>query len=257
MENWNYWEKIYQLHSQTRSFKQKVLEAIQIIEDFPKVSGLSLDQFYSTCSAGKDSTVLSVLCNRAFPGIKIFSEKDNFDFPEEIPYLENIAAKENWNLEIVNVAINPNQIQNDICDEIHSRGIEFSDQFFYNVIAKFKKKYGYQGVYLGLRRQESKQRRINLYQKSPIYQKKDGEWICNPLHNWNGKDIFGFLIKEKLPILSVYKKLKFISTPEKIRKSWYLPGARACEGQVQWLKYYYPELFNQLVEWFPLIRSYL
>lgn len=257
MENWNYWEKIYRLHSRTRIFKQKVLESMQIIEDFPNVSGLNLNQIYSTCSAGKDSTVLSVLVNRVFPGIKIFSEKDNFDFPEEITYLESIAKQENWNLEIVKVIIDPKQIQVDICDEIHSRGIEFSDRFFYDVIAQFKKKYNYQGVYLGLRRNESKARRINLYTYSPIHQNKNGEWVCNPLHNWTGKDIFGFLISESLPILSVYQKLKFIGNPEKIRKSWYLPGARACEGQVQWLKYYYPELFQQLEMFFPKVRCFL
>ena len=158
------------------------------------------------------------------------------------------------NLDIVNVKIDIDNI--DICDEINSRGVELSDNFFYSIIKKYKQDNNFKGVFLGLRKEESRARRINFYKKGHTYRKKDGEWVCNPLSNFTAKDIYAFLLSNNINPLRVYMHTHFCS-PEKIRKSWYLPGARACEGQALILKYYYPQLFNILEQKFKRIRQYL
>ena len=44
--------------------------------------------------------------------------------------------------------------------------------------------------------------------------------------------------------------------PWLIRKSWWIPGAHAANGQVAWLKRYWPSLYAKLAELTYDVRSY-
>ena len=132
MLKWQNYKLLYKAYSKTNQFIYKLNNAIEIINEFPIKSNLKLNEIYCTCSAGKDSTVLSILCNEIFPKIKIFSEKDNYDFPGEIDYLKELEKKFNLNLDIIKVNINSKKYN--IFEEIHSKQSKLSKENFYNII---------------------------------------------------------------------------------------------------------------------------
>jgi len=251
---WDYYKQFYLSYSKTYQFKNKVNKAISIINSFPSVSGLDLKNIYCTCSAGKDSTVLSILVNKVYPNIKIFSQKDNYDYPGEIEYLRMLQNRYKLNIDIIEVEIDISNIN--IFEQIHKRGTEISDKYFYSIIDKYKKDNNYKGVFLGLRKEESKIRKINLCKRGYIYKKSNNDWVCNPLSDFLGRDIFAFLLSNNIEPFEIYKKCDFCH-PEKIRKSWYLPGSFSNKGSVTNLKYYYPELFKKLEDKNKNIRKYL
>lgn len=244
----------YQLWARMPTYKRRVERAKAVIKE-------ALDMginWYVACSAGKDSTVLAHMVSLLSPGIEVWSEKDCFDFPEEKEYIQALAAKYSWNLNIVTPQANLYEAikKIDVCEDLHSRGTEFSDNFFYRLIAEQEKRFN--GVFLGLRAEESNGRARNFRVRGHTYQRKNTKWTCNPLSTWKADDIFAYLVSHEIPILPVYFCTKFVDgDPGKIRKSWFLPSARAAEGHCVWLKYYYPELFQKLASIAPETTQYV
>lgn len=250
-----YWQAYYGLYSYLPEHKSKIEKSRQIIASFLSEHPES----YVSWSTGKDSTALLHLALSVKPAIKVMSEKDDMDYPEEMEYLEMMREKYKLNLDVISPAeFIWNQISKfDVANDIHSRNTDFSAVYFYDLISDYKRKNNYSGVMLGLRAEESKRRLWNLKKRGSTYFcDRDGDWVCQPIASWTGADVFAYLISNNVPILDVYWKLKFVESPEQIRKSWILPGARASSGQVAWLKYYYPELYSKLVQIKPEIRCY-
>ncbi len=244
----------YRLWGKMPTHKNRVERAQNVIKE---AMAMELN-WYVACSAGKDSTVLAHMVNLLSPGIEIWSEKDEMDFPGEREYIENLAKTHDWNLNIVSPDVNLwDEIQKiDVCEDLHSRGTDFSDKFFYDLIHKQEKKFD--GVFLGLRCQESIGRTQNFKMRGHIYQRKNTKWTCNPLSTWKTEDIFAYLVCNEIDILPVYFKTKFHNNdPGEIRKSWFLPSARSAQGHCVWLKYYYPDLFYKLASISPEIKNYV
>lgn len=244
----------YQLWARMPTHKNRVDRAKSVIQEALE-KGIS---WYVACSAGKDSTVLAHMVNLLSPGIEIWSEKDCFDFPGEKEYLQELAATYNWKLNIVTPEADLHEAAKkiDVCEDLHSRGTEFSDNFFYRLITEQEKRFD--GVFLGLRAEESNGRTRNFKTRGHTYQRKNYKWTCNPLSTWKTDDVFAYLVGNEIPILPVYFNTKFVDgDPGKIRKSWYLPSARSAEGHCVWLKYYYPDLFYRLCEISPEVANYV
>lgn len=216
------------------------------------------DRWYVAWSGGKDSTALAHIVNSMYPGTEIWSEKDDCDFPGEIEYVTSVAAKYNFNLNLcvpgMPLLDEALARQIDICEDIHSRGTEFSDRFFYSAVAAQESLCD--GVFLGLRAEESRARQKNAMMRGHIYRRKNKKWTCCPLVWWTATDVFSYLVTNNIPILNIYFKTKFIGSPENIRKAWMLPGASSRKGFCAWLRYYYPQQFQKLALAFPNIKSY-
>ena len=247
--------RLYLTNAQTSEFQRKLEEAAILIHE---ALGKNLS-WYVAWSGGKDSTALAHLVNRIQPGIEVWCEKDDCDFPGELEYVRRVADMFvfNLNLHIPDVSLWEHIEEHgiDICEDLHSRGTVFSDEHFYAAITEQEKRHD--GVFLGLRNEESNARRKNTERHGPIYQRKNGKWTCNPLYNWTGTDVFSYLVSNSIPIFDVYFKTRFVNDPAEIRKSWVLPSAQASEGQALWIKYYYPSLFNRLAQKYPELRNYV
>lgn len=63
---------------------------------------------------------------------------------------------------------------------------------------------GCDGVFLGLRAEESHARRMNLLVRGDDYARKDGQRIALPLGRWTGKDVWAYLAAHDLPWLRIY-----------------------------------------------------
>lgn len=244
----------YNIYASLDVYNRRLDRAKDVIKQALTVS----DRWYVSWSGGKDSTALAHLVNTVCPGIDMWSEKDDCDYPGEMEYVESTARKYGWNVTIESPAESLwdelVKMRVDICEDIHSTQSAFSRRFFYSFCDQNRERFD--GVFLGLRAEESTARRMNFRKRGHVYELKNGFWVCNPLSTWKGMDVFSYLITNEIPILDVYFKTKFIGDPTLIRKAWYLPGAMSQRGAVAWLRYYYPELYAKLVKYDPKIKSY-
>jgi 3'-phosphoadenosine 5'-phosphosulfate sulfotransferase (PAPS reductase)/FAD synthetase len=259
IEDPNYWKPIYLLHSQTKGFKYKVQKSKEVIKEF---LDLNLGKYCCSISTGKDSTVLMHLIWKQKKDIKFVSEKDDMDFPEEMPYLKNLEKKYSLNLDIISPNVKLWDVildseKYDITEDIHSRNTAFSTDFFYKLMDEYKHSNNYTADFWGLRAGESKGRLMNFKRRGFYYYNEQRKWwVCNPLSKWTATDIFAYLFFQEIPILEVYFKTLFVGSPENIRKSWILPSHQTSQGQAVWLRHYYPDIFNKLAKIQPKLLQY-
>ena len=252
--DYEYYKEMYLFHAQTQTFEKKVNLAKAVIQEF---WGMGMKSTVNV-SGGKDSTAMMHLAWTLDPTVLCVSEKDDMDFPEEIPFMLDLQERYHLNLDIITPSVSLwSQIENfDVTEDLHSKGTEFSDTYFYDLLKEYQAKNHIKGVMLGLRAQESKGRRYNFLKRGHIYWNETWQhWVCQPLATWTTTDVFAYLFSNEIPILDVYFKNKF-AEPEMIRKSWVLPSARASQGQAVWLKYYYPEIFYRLAKIQPSLRGF-
>lgn len=251
-----YWHELYTTHASTSAYQRKVEKSSIVIKEF-----LSHDiKSYGSISGGKDSTAMMHLINQIDPSISFVSEKDDMDFPNELDYMDCLRERYDLNLTIISPPVKLWDVimDHNFMEDIHSKGTNFSDTYFYSLLRNYQEQHGFNGVFLGLRAGESKGRKFNYMTNGAIYFNKSWQQtVCQPLAEWTAQDVFAYLFSNEIPILDVYFKTKFVGTPEKIRKSWILPSAQANRGQALWLKYYYPDIFRRLAIINPQIRTYV
>jgi phosphoadenosine phosphosulfate reductase len=258
MNNYTFeeWREYYLLHASSATFRKKVNKAREAIANFLDLGIKS----YVSVSGGKDSTAMMHLVWQTDASVAVMSEKDDMDFPGELEYMHKLQQLYNLNLTIIQPDVSLWDIVKkfDFTEDIHSRGTEFSDEFFYGLIEEFQYKNNYKAVFLGLRAEESKGRMHNYaINRSIYYNESERHLVCQPIATWTGIDVMAYLFENEVPILDVYFKTKFVLAPHEIRKSWALPSHQSSKGQALWLKYYYPEIFQKLAVINPKIRSYV
>jgi len=251
----SYWKTLYLIHARSKCFQNKVKRSLEIIDEF-------FTQCKNPCvsiSGGKDSTVIMDLSRKIKKNVKMVSEKDDMDFPEELEYMENLKKKYSLNLDIISPSVKLwDIIKNyDFLEDVHGKNTNFSKEFFYKILKEHKEKHNIDGIVLGLRAEESKGRRYNFKKRGFIYWNETlQEMVCQPIAHWTGKDIFAYLFKYEIPILDVYFKTLFVDSPEDIRKAWVLPSGQSSQGSVSWLKYYYPLIYQKLCDMNLLMSTY-
>lgn len=253
-KSFDYYRDMYLFYSETKEHKNKVIKSVDICSNYLLGGGV----FSVNVSGGKDSMAMAHLVNLIRPGIKMVSEKDDLDFPGEIEYLNNVKSSFKWNLEIISpdVSLWENLKSFDLREDMHSKGTNFSETYFYGLLRDYQKRNAVDHIFLGLRCEESKGRLWNFKKNGHIYFNKSwGHFVCQPLALWKGKDVFAYLFSNDIPILDVYFK-NALAEPEQIRKSWVIPSAQTKDGQMAWLKFYYPEIFNKLSKIQPTLRCF-
>lgn len=250
---WDSWTKLCIRYSRTKRHVKSIETAMAHIRRMAEICS----DAYVACSGGKDSTALVGLVSACGVPARVMSIKDDLDFPGEEEHVRQLCSQLGMQIDIIHP---PFSLQDWIMehgrnmsadDDFHGRGAAFSSEAFYRVIDEYRKERGMPGVYLGLRKSESYGRKMNRATRGVIYKKFDGEIVCQPLCDWTGMDVFAYILSSGLPILPVYKCCRFHKSPERIRKSWWLPGSHSRMGGMIWLKSYWPSLFDRLCEILP------
>lgn len=257
---WESWMRAAREHSRTRQHAGRVERARGIVAD-------ALNAAPSWCcmvSGGKDSTALAALVAETAPGTPVASEKDDMDYPGEEVYVTALCARLGLPLTILRPPVSPKEViaqeaaKVGVLGDWHGRAAELSRVCFYELVEKHGEAYA--GIFLGLRAEESRGRRLNrashgaLYHKRPDTHHVAGQWVCAPLSDWRGIDVYAFCAARDIDLLPVYRCIGFLhrEEPWHVRKSWWLPnGTSARYGDVAWLRRYYPSLYRQLREWMP------
>lgn len=115
---------------------------------------------------------------------------------------------------------------------------------------------GHGGSFVGLRRQESRNRdRLFTMRSACYYAKTRGLYVCCPLEHWTAVDIWAYIVEQGLP----YNELYDISTVgrELARNGAMFGNIGHRYGRLVELKRTYPDWFHRLVKEFPEIRRYV
>lgn len=269
-------------HARTQAFARRVERARAAMCEAlaqPEVAGASRRPGISW-SAGKDSTVMThlvVVLAGAGRAVEVVSEKDDLDYPGEREYVEGYAAAWGADLEILTPAVSPRAWIEEAAargeitcfDDIHTRAAGLSKTCFYGLMEASNA--GRPLVCLGLRREESSIR-THVATKAVMaamkrraagdagprsgltyWHKGEGQWRCLPVAEFSGIDVYAYLARYEIEPLPVYRCLGLMhrEKPWLLRKSWWLPGGQTANGQVAWLRRYYPSLYRQLCAWMP------
>lgn len=172
-------------------------------------------------SIGKDSSVLLWLCRKAFYGkipFSIVHIDTCYKFPEMIRWRDEYANK--WGLKLI-VGINQDAI---------SRGITFKDKLSCcterktNALKQTIDAHGFKAILLGIRRDEhgirAKERYFSprnkefkwdyknqlpeLWDQYKSKQEDEEHIRVHPLLHWTEKDIWEYIKRENIPIVSLY-----------------------------------------------------
>lgn len=249
---WAMWRRVCLAHARTSVHRRRVERARREV----LVMAERCPDAYVGWSAGKDSTALMHLV-RVECGVaaRAMAVKDDLDFPGEVAYLQRYATEWGVSLHVLYPPFSLQQWLRDhptsIGDDLHSRGSAFSDAAFYDLIEAFRLEHGTPGVYLGLRKDESRGRLLNRARRGLTYRKKSGEVVCQPIADWSGLDVHAYLLSRNIEMLHVYRCVRFAESPDRIRKSWWVMGEHVARGAGVWLKSYYPSLWDKLRDLIP------
>jgi 3'-phosphoadenosine 5'-phosphosulfate sulfotransferase (PAPS reductase)/FAD synthetase len=176
--------------AQLPQFKRKVEKARGVIAEALAIA----EKPIVAVSWGKDSVVMLHLCQRLNPDIKaVFSAGyfmetyDNF-LEVQARYLTKVPTKLTVVDQSKDEALAPRH------EPAPKKAIGTIDHDL---------------VFLGLRKEESKNRRVSLCRYGELHQYQSGKlhgvWRCCPVASWSYKDIWAYTIRHDLPYLDSYE----------------------------------------------------
>lgn len=242
------------LYARLPVFARRVNRAKEIIREGLQASSRP----YVAFSGGKDSEVVLHLVIQEKPDIPVVWFHQGAEFPDTEDIVKRLAKEWNLNLHIEHVK--PDLL--DLLEEYGAYGTQVRSEYkngdiarrlIYEPAARLAKENEFDGVFMGLRREESRGR---SYVKPCRLVKYDGLWHINPLYGWKKEDVWAYLTVNELPYNAVYDKTKFRSRDD-IRVSPWAGGKFKTYGRFVELKYYYPDLFNEFAGRFPGVRKYV
>ncbi len=253
----------YYLHSKLPVYQRKLQHTIntikEVLQNYPGTWGVSF-------SGGKDSTVMLDLCYQCgWRGPILYQSYGKL---ETLPDNQKMTkwAKEYYGLEVIEKEA-PGEFE--IYSELGHFFIEAETpeekaavrrwyRRAFGELDKFVIRQGWTGQFLGLRMEESDQRRKVLGYRGPLYFAVTRKtWTCCPLYKWSGRDIWAYLVMNNLPWAKIYDAPG--QDRERLRNDVvFLAGSGSIRhGQMAFWKKNYPELFNRLAAEWPEIRRYV
>lgn len=252
----------YRLHAKLPAFQHRINESLAIIK---QAIAEAPGTWAVSYSGGKDSTVLLDLCVSAgWRGPILYQTYGQLEtLPDNIKMVN--WAQEHYGLE-VHIKDAPGEFE--VYREVGHFFIEATTpeeqaavrrwyRRAFGELSKYTQKQGWVGQFLGLRIEESDQRRMVLgHRKGFYYAKSRRLWTCCPLYRWGGRDVWAYLVTRGLPWAVLYDAPG--QDRERLRNDVvFLAGSGSIRhGQFVFWKRYYPELFNRLALEWPEIRRY-
>lgn len=246
---WEAWERACLAWARTTAHEKRVERALRELKTAFDMS----DNWSLMWSGGKDSTAMVHLASHVGVGsVRAVSVKDDLDFPGEEEYIVDLAREWGVNIEILHPPcslvghITENENLFWVGADIHGRDAGLSRLAFYPILKQHCDDNGRYDIVLGLRAAESRGRNMNRATRGTTYRKKDGQLVCQPIADWADIDVYAYLLSRGIPLLPLYRCVRYSESPGRVRKSWWLPGKNATQGGTIWLRTYYPSLFMKL-----------
>lgn len=265
------WESLvasWRIHGRSPEFSRKVELAKDVcraaIEDVGRASPYS-GGLYCGCSGGKDSVAMTGLLYEAGFRLPVAYCHTGMDTPGSEDTVQELSDHIEEPIEVV-------EAEADVWEWIAGLPMSFDllggdYRAFLHVFSAVNLSiaYGYEtnrsGVFLGMRTEESRGRRLNRMFRGKLYQNSvDKRWTCQPIVDWTAKDVFAFAVSRELPIHPYYRlaleKMEVHPESPQSRVGCMLPE----DGVVSWkvlqpMSMLYPEMYRHLVSIRPELRS--
>lgn len=210
------------------AFKRKVAQAKQFIKQ-----ALEISPAIVSISWGKDSTVMLHLAQQIKPDILAvhYASPESHsgitsNFPEVIDnYLDRFNTNYRYLVAEPDWAFTPNTVK----DRVHS--IVNTDDYRMDLI--------------GVRADESRERKLAIKKYGVIHQYSTGLWRCFPLAYWKTRDIWAYTILHELPYLMAYN-YSDRTNPHAV--FWFSQNKHRVAEQREVVKKYNPKLNDYLKE---------
>lgn len=237
----------YIAHSRTAVFRRRMEEAKNIIAEFLHIA----ENPYVAFSGGKDSSCLLFLVAEQKPNIsaRLLSSGETRLLHDNIDEVLNWWRERFPALDLVEI-----NIDRVFADEWADADWATQRRAGRGDLANFLPASGeFDGVFLGLRNEESASRRLANLRGGAIRQYTEnrndacaGLWVACPLANWATTDVGAFIVAHQLPLLAEYERAGL-----EARTTARLTGDAARQNALQALRLRDPDGYNRLLQRFP------
>lgn len=237
------------LYSRLREYQERIERARENI-----TRALRVSKKPAVCiSAGKDSTVLlSLVLEQKKDALAVFYDS-GFEYPETYETLEKLEKHFGIEILIIETSYTMQEII-----ELEKELGGISPSFVKNVLVYepslyVRDEYGVDMFFVGLRAEESKQRKLAVLRKMPFYfNKRFQYYLAYPIGHLKVEDVFAYIYSNKLPIHPFYEMN--LPLERNKRRIGVIGGTAASTiGRQYWLKLSHPEMFEKLCELDPSV----
>lgn len=239
------------LHSKTKGYQRKLDQAREIVRE-------ALEQVskpYVALSSGKDSSVAAHLVWEQQPDVPAVYFDADCAFPESSELLDRVEEQHT----IIRWKTEPLLDTFERLGGPTAQGIGRAtmESTVYAPVRSLLEAYSFDGVFLGLRSEESEGRKKSTQVHGSLYRyKRDGVLRCLPVAHWSYEDIWACIISQELDYNRAYDRMDML--PQEDRRISYWAGeTKVRYGRWVWLKCEYPDLFNRFAQRFPEVREFV
>lgn len=251
-------KEYYNLYHVFKSHQKKVEKARDIIKQSLAIT----DKFTINCSYGKDSLVLLDLVFSITDKCIVIQSDSGYQLPETYEVREKCEKKYGYKTHILPQLMPMEEFLKEFglpginrTGAQHKKVVELTKK---NRLDEFIKELGCEGVFWGIRKEESKGRRVMASYKGDIFYNKNRElYFSSPISSFNHDDVWSYISWHELYYPEFYDKQNCGQNRNWIRNSSWVTTDGATEGTLVWLKYNYPEYFNKLSKEFKEVKGYV
>jgi len=220
----NIWRQTFEIHSKTDGYASRIEKAMRIINVACR------RKMYCAFSGGKDSTVMVHLALRVVPDVMVLHWDYGryyvpLKFHDEIIAIVKGLNVKNFRLET-----------SDKYDKLKRRAINvLGEDYLGKLIPKIRRE-GYEGVFVGLRAEESCKRTVRIKQGGAYGGIKE----YYPVGHLTWMDIWAYIVSNDLPYLSHYDRYAELYGYDKVRFTTFFDsefdkfGCRNVDGILNW-----------------------
>jgi 3'-phosphoadenosine 5'-phosphosulfate sulfotransferase (PAPS reductase)/FAD synthetase len=227
-------------HAKSKIHHTRVDQARRIVDG----ALITMRAPYMALSGGKDSTVVYDLVREQLPDIPAVWSDDEWWLPETLEYIQRLQQ----------ARLDVRQIRT------KTRHTDwFQCQGDWEDLQDYARQHQFDGVFLGLRQEESNARRMHLRTFGSLFwAKKDQVWHCNPIGAWTWQDVWAYILTKGIDYNRAYDRLDEIGIEPQYQRIGPLAVERVLRlGQLVVLKRGWPELFNRFAAEHPEARLYV
>lgn len=242
------------MHAQLREYAMRIDRARAVVSE----ALATMRNPYIAFSTGKDSTVMADLVWRQSPDVPAVYFDADCAFPESEAMLSRYEEAGwpivRWKCEpFFETLCRVGGPTSDRCEAETMRST------VYRPIKSLLAEHHFDGVFVGLRTEESVGRRKLVGAKGQLFWvSRDGLWECLPVAHLTYADVWAYIVGQGLEYCPVYDRLMELGVqPEQCRLSYWAGESSRALGRWAILRRGWPELFDRFAAEFPEVRCYV